>query len=193
MENIAGQEFVKNFDEFYIELTLLNYIHRTKSRKFSERDIKTINYLKLIIPIFKRLQEEGVESLDLDKILNTEQFNIPVPIIQENNFGYYPNAQPSYNPIIRLSKDLPIDSDSDGYKNITTESEPESDSEDPEGDIKVNDITNRALELLSNIKKNNWTQVEPSSDEFVLEENDIDVKEIKEEKCPTLVKSNFVY
>lgn len=163
MESVNDQEFVKKFDDFYLELTTLNYILRTKFKAFNERQLKSIEHLKLLIPIFKRLQEEG-DSLELNQILQEQTFpEVPktTPSApQESQYSYYPSA-----PVIRM----PIDTDSDGYNNV---SEYEDTSEDQEGDEKVNNLTEGVLEVLSNIQKNNWAVVEPVSDNLEVNDND---------------------
>lgn len=188
MESVNDQEFVKKFDDFYLELTTLNYIFRTKFKALNERQLKSIEYLKLLIPIFKRLQEEG-DNLEINQVLQEQNFklqehNFPdvpkttpsapqyspdMPYQQPSNTMYYPSA-----PVIRI----PIDTDSDGYNNV---SESEETSEDKEGDEKVNKLTDDVLELLSNIQKNSWAIVEPESDNLEVNDNGDDGNSTEED------------
>ncbi len=169
MEGMEDPEFVKKFDDLYLELTILNYKFRTKFRPFTEKERKSLSYLKLLIPIFKRLQEEG-DELEITKILQEHDFpSVPShqtlqPVSDNSVYQYPPSHYPSA-PVIRL----PIDTDSDGYNNI---SEPEESSEDPEGDIQVNTLTEASLTLLSNIQKNNWALVESDVEEHEVEDDD---------------------
>lgn len=161
MENIIDQEFADSFNELYLDLTILNYKQRTKFQQFSEKEVKTIKYLKLLIPILKRLQNDG-DQLELDNILqevpgiNITQTQVLKPMV--------------FLPDTKIIKDL-----SSEEKEELSE-----DDKDEEGDIQVNKLTENVLALLSNIQKNNWavTEIEP---EEVIEQEEIDeIEEIEE-------------
>ncbi|ARF09511.1 hypothetical protein Indivirus_1_134 [Indivirus ILV1] len=152
------EEFVKSFDEFYLELTILNYKFKTKCKEFTEKEKKALNYLKLLLPTYKRLKN-GCDNSEIEKILQEIKYE-PTPST--------PVLQYQSTPVIRLS----IDTDSDGYNNI---SEDDKTSEDLEGDTLVNKLTEISLSLLSNIQKNNWAIVEnDSNDEDEYTDNDED-------------------
>lgn len=159
-----------------------------KFRVLSDKDKKIIEYLKLIVPIYIRLKEEG-DELDIDNVLHETVKNIGiekefpdipytgVPIVNYNqppnyNFSSYYTPPDNSHPIIRM----PIDNDSDGYK-----VEEESTTEDDQEDTKVASLTEKTLKLLSDIQKNNWSNVEAIS-EITVTDND---------ECPQLVKGSF--
>lgn len=163
-------EFIKLFDSLYLDLTILNYKFKTNT-KLDEKQLKTISYLKLLIPIFNRMQDEG-SNIELSSILLEHQSNpIEVPKVLTND--YFPSA-----PVLRL----PIDNDSDEYCNMNNESLKDTSddtSEDLEGDLQVNTLTDTTLELLKKIQTTHWAQVEIVSD--IGQEEEADEEEEEEE------------
>jgi hypothetical protein len=170
-------DFVKNFDDLYLELTILNYKHRSNIKQFSEKELKTITHLKLLMPILKRLRDQG-SDLDINTLLDKTTDSPTCGTVPEIVFNpdYFPSA-----PVLKL----PIDTDSDEYTkiNLAIEQEPEEEtSEDLEGDLQVNKLTDITLELLSNIKKNNWTLVENKNNDVVEDDDNDDEEEDEEEE-----------
>lgn len=179
MEGMEDPDFVKKFNDFYLELTILNYKFRTKFQPFTEKERKSLSYLKLLIPIFDRLHEKG-DELEITKILQQQDFlsilshQSPQPI--SNSVHQYPLPHYPSAPVIKLS----IDTDSDGYNNI---SEPEEESsEDQEGDNQVNKLTEASLTLLSNMQKNNWALIESDTEGHDIEDDEEEEYEEEEEE-----------
>jgi hypothetical protein len=165
VDNVIDEEFARNFEEFYLELTLLNYKYRTQ-KIFTEKDLKSIGYFKLLIPIFKRLQDEG-DTLNLNKVLQEED-NPPI----------------SYTPIIKIPTESSNKYELDNNISEPEEIEEEDTSEDEEGDTQLNNLTEDVLTLLSTkIQKNNWVVIEPEEN-MITEEY---IEETHTDACPLLV------
>jgi hypothetical protein len=145
---MMNSEFIKLFDPFNIIATTLNYKLKTNTQ-FNQHDLKNVELLKLMIPIFNRMRND--EEIDLASIINQQ------------------SPKNRTEPNLRL----PIETDSDGY--VTDESET---TEDIEGDLQVDALTNESLKSLTKLKNNNWAQVEVISDiEIEIEGEDDDAGE----------------
>jgi hypothetical protein len=64
-------EFIKLFDPFNIIATTLNYKLKTNSQ-FNKCDLKNMELLKLMIPIFNRMKNN--EEIDLQTIVNQNRY-----------------------------------------------------------------------------------------------------------------------
>ncbi|AYV77034.1 MAG: hypothetical protein Barrevirus9_3 [Barrevirus sp.] len=148
-------KFAKTFEDFYLELTCLNYISKTGFKQFSIEDLKNLSYLKLLIPIYRRLQKEGtgegnnnnltLESILLEKDEDNDKEpdrlieDAPGRLDQENKVMYYPSA-----PIISLLNREEEEEAEDLGEEDT--------SEDLEGDLQFANLTDTALILLAKIR-----------------------------------------
>ena len=157
-------EFINIFDTFNLNLVALNYKFKTNA-KLNDNDKKNISLLKIIIPIFDRIKHDG--DIDLNNIISE-----PVSTCSFKN---------EVAPFLQLR----IDTDSDGYLNEFKSDEET--SEDPTGDLQVNNLTEQSLKILKLIKNNNWAQIEVVSDIEIEIEDD---GEESEETVPLLVTAN---
>src|SRR3990170_401410 len=69
------KSFEDSFNSFYLKLTLLNYRHRTKL-EFSPEQVNTVKLLKLIIPIFNRLEKNNTITIEDVKNFNPDESGI---------------------------------------------------------------------------------------------------------------------
>src|SRR3990172_4862943 len=69
------KSFEDSFNSFYLKLTLLNYRHRTKL-EFSPEQVNTLKLLKLIIPIFNRLEKNNTITIEDVKNFNPDESGI---------------------------------------------------------------------------------------------------------------------
>ena len=124
------------FNSFYLKLTLLNYRYRSKL-DFTPDQLNTLKLLKLIIPIFNRLEEN--DTLTIDDVKN-----------------FKPNESETIPSVVTT-----IHNNSLKEQETSTED----DVEDPEGDKQIEELTKKALEQLETIRNRGWILVQLSDDD----------------------------
>jgi hypothetical protein len=145
------KSFEDLFNSFYLKLTLLNYKYRSKIES-SAIEQKFAKCLRLIIPIFNRLQEN--DNMTIEDVKN----------FSENSKEEYPFIDTFKNPSLKENTNVPTITTT--TTTPTTEDSEDEDKEDPEGDKQIEELTKKSLAQLELIRQQAWGIVESS------EEND---------------------
>ena len=127
------------FRDFYRKLSKLNYKILTNTPLNAKyQNIK--KYIEVIIPIFNRLLTSSDKCLTLEHILNDNNYNT----IGDNMDNYLFQSNNEIN---------------ENNKDIENNEEIE-ESADEEGDILVNEINIKSLELLKKYCNHNWFYID---------------------------------
>ena len=150
------QEFIKLFEPFSIDLTILNYKSKTGA-KLNDQDQKKIEIMRLLIPIYNRMIEEG-NTINIDDVVKKESVQ-----------------QTTHHQTINLQ----IDTDSDGY--ACNDDENDETEEDEEGDNQINALTEKSLDMLNKLIEESWAKVQND------DASDPDIDIVENEVAPQLV------
>ena len=141
------RSFEDLFNGFYLKLTLLNYRFRSKL-DFLPSDLNIIKHLKILIPIFNRLDEK--DDLTIDDVKN---FTSKEEKERKKSSDDYPFVDTIQN---------------NSLKEQNTSNE-EYDEEDPEGDKQIEELTKKSLAQLEAIKNRGWIIIEIADETEITE------------------------
>jgi len=129
------------FNDFYIKLTVLNYKYRSKIQ-LNDAEKNSLNYLKIIIPIFNKLIDK--DDLTIEDVKNFSNFS---------NIGNTDATKEQHTDY------LFVDTDTNKEQKPTI-SDSDDDEPDPEGDKQVEELTEKSLRQLEIIKNKRWIMIE---------------------------------
>jgi hypothetical protein len=137
-----NKEFTEIFEPFLLKMAKLHYRIKSESSLTNE-DNKTIECVSCLIPIFNLMMTDQKISLE-----NIREF-ANVPNIPQNT----PMETPQFPQPLESVRPEPIQPQKEEEEEI-----------DIEGDLQVENITKRSLEILQYIQMNRWVQIEENTD-----------------------------